>query len=408
MEAIKCLSRQTLPGIVVAEVRQLETRSLWELPQSVRHGERLAREFAWLPKEEIENPRVVYPWWAPGGPYLLPMESLISQPVPVSLSIYLEPTILTSQEWTWLGFMAQEAQSKGEQNLQQLGSGAAIRMVDPSANLAGRLYIANLRRLSAAPFLVSVHCAAANGRTDVVQCLAGAIQALVQETPFDRPDQDDERLPSGSDVRLAGEGPNAAPAEALARQYQRLAFANVCGVRPLDRISYLVDARGAATTFRLPISVRGGVPGIQVRQSSPDFHPGPRVSEAPPDHIRLGEYLSGGCASMPLSDLTKHALVCGFTGSGKTVTVLYLLHQICVEHKIPFLVLESAKQEYRGLCGVAGFADILRVYSVGNENCVPLRLNPFELLPGVRVEAHLSKLQTCFEAAIPPWVRLRQ
>jgi hypothetical protein len=68
------------------------------------------------------------------------------------------------------------------------------------------------------------------------------------------------------------------------------------------------------------------------------------------------------------------------------------------------LVIESAKHEYRGLLSVEGFdsTDNLRVYTVGNEVCAPFRFNPFELLPGVRVEAHISKLQTCFEGALPP------
>lgn len=105
---------------------------------------------------------------------------------------------------------------------------------------------------------------------------------------------------------------------------------------------------------------------------------------------------------MPICDLTKHALICGFTGSGKTVTVLQILHQLWADHHIPFLVLESAKQEYRGLMGVSSLSNVLRMFTLGNETAVPLRLNPFELLPGVRVEAHLNKLQTCFEGAIPP------
>jgi hypothetical protein len=42
------------------------------------------------------------------------------------------------------------------------------------------------------------------------------------------------------------------------------------------------------------------------------------------------------------------------------------------------------------------------VYTLGNETAVPFRLNPFELLPGVRVEAHVSRLQVCLEAAVPP------
>lgn len=67
------------------------------------------------------------------------------------------------------------------------------------------------------------------------------------------------------------------------------------------------------------------------------------------------------------------------------------------------MVIESAKQEYRGLLGVEGFDDTdnFRVYTLGNEVCAPFRFNPFELLPGVRVEAHISKLQTCL-GALPP------
>jgi hypothetical protein len=148
--------------------------------------------------------------------------------------------------------------------------------------------------------------------------------------------------------------------------------------------------------------VRGGVPGIRVRQLPPDFHPGPRRDVRPRDSLDLGAYEAGGRAFFPLNDLCKHALITGFTGSGKTVTVLQLLHQLWADHGVPFLVLESAKQEYRGLLGVDAFCDDMQVYTLGNELCVPFRINPFELLPGVRVEAHLSKLQTCFEGAIPP------
>lgn len=399
-EALHCLSRKTLPSAALAEVRQLETRQLWSLAKSVQHNDQFRRDLPEIDAAELEKPRVIYPWWAPGGPFLLPMESLISQPVPVSLSVYLEPTELSPGEWKWFATMAREAQTKGEQNLQQLGAGASVRAVDPSAELAGRLYIANLRRLSAAPFLVTVHCAAADNRLDVVRCLAGAVQALVQEPPFDRPDQDDARLPSGSSVRFAGA--DNADETRMMHQYQRLQFGYVLGDGVLERVSYLADARGAATVFRLPISVRGGVPGIEVRQASPDFHPGPRRDVVPAGHLSLGNFVTGGCASMPVNDLTKHALITGFTGSGKTVTVLQLLHQLAVDHDVPFLVLESAKQEYRGLCGVDEFRNTLRVFTIGNDNAVPIRLNPFELLPGMRVEAHLSKLQTCFEAAIPP------
>src|SRR6202012_1863799 len=149
-----------------------------------------------------------------------------------------------------------------------------------------------------------------------------------------------------------------------------------------------------------------------------DYDPGPRertVDPSPryaPRHpaptITIGRFENAGEAAVPVADFTKHTLITGFTGSGKTKTVLHLLHQFWVDHGIPFLVLESAKSEYRGLCGSAGFqpADgrsALAGYSAGNESVVPLRLNPFELLPGVRVEAHVNRLQTCFAAALPPF-----
>jgi hypothetical protein len=402
--AVEAVNRTwDLPNAAILEVRQHETRSLWRLRHSLLNSEQFRQQFNWLPQVERDQPRVVYPWWGPGGPFLVPMESLISQPVPVTLTIYLEPTQLQQREWHWLATMASEAQSQGEQTIQQLGSGAGMRAVDPSANLAGKLYIANLRRLSANPFLVTVHAAAADGRFDVAGSLAGAMQSLVQEQPLDRQQQNEERLPSGAAVIRAPEDESGEyHRQVVAYQYHNLRFARPHPDDPLIRLSYLTDARGAATAFRLPVSVRGGVPGIKVRQLPPDFHPGPRQEERPADHIELGLYQGGGRAFMPLRDLCKHALVTGFTGSGKTVTVLQLLHQIWADHQVPFLVLESAKQEYRGLLGVDEFANDLRVFTLGNELCVPLRLNPFELLPEVRVEAHVSKLQTCFEGAIPP------
>lgn len=392
-----------LPQAAILEVRQHQTPSLWTLRSSVVNSEQFRQQFQWLPAQEMSHPRVIYPWWAPGGPYLVPMESLISQPVPVTLTIYLEPTELKTHEWLWLATMASEAQSKGEQSLHQLGAGAAMRVVDPSANLAGRLYIANLRRLTTNPFLVNVHCAAADGRLDVASSLAGAIQSLVQEPPFDRLKQDDDRLPSAADVVRNQQDPASRfHWQSILQQHHHLRFPQAHRDDPLLRLPYLADSRGAATVFRLPVSMRGGVPGIRVRQLAPDFHPGPRQTARPPGHLDLGAYEAGGRAYFPVNDLCKHALITGFTGSGKTVTVLQLLHQLWAEHGVPFLVLESAKQEYRGLLGVAEFADKLQVYTLGNELCVPFRINPFELLPGVRVEAHLSKLQTCIEGAIPP------
>lgn len=394
-----------LSNPAIVELRQLAARHLWT-PQNTKAARFAKRAVMQQVQQsaplELERPGVVFPWWGPGGPFLLPMESLISQKVACSLTIYLAPTELAPMEREWLSVMSQLAQSQAEQSLQMVGTSAPVSEVDPVAKLVGRLYMANLRRLSATPFQVVVHCAAADSQLDASLSLAGAVQSLVHEPAFERPQQEDDRLPSGAEVHIAAL-PEAAAT--IADQYANLHFAPWSATAPLARLPTLADAQGATTVFRLPVSVRGGVPGIRVRQLAPNFHPGPRMTECAPSDppsICLGDYLSGGKAFVPLADLTKHVLVTGFTGSGKTVTVLQLLHQIWVDHQVPFLVLESAKQEYRGLAGVDSLGNDLRIYTLGNETCSPLRLNPFELPPGVRVEAHMSKLQTCFEAAIPP------
>ena len=101
-------------------------------------------------------------------------------------------------------------------------------------------------------------------------------------------------------------------------------------------------AKGAAAVFRVPISVRGGVPGIAVRQFAPDFEPGPRPAQAGLDELHLGNFRRSGAATIKLKHLARHALITGFTGAGKTNTVLYLLDQLWNRHRIPFLVIEAA------------------------------------------------------------------
>jgi hypothetical protein len=167
-----------------------------------------------------------------------------------------------------------------------------------------------------------------------------------------------------------------------------------------ERFPYLMGSRGASSIFRFPVSVHGGIPGIGVRQTAPDFEPGPRPAQLAADELLIGNLQRGGFTTASLKDLTRHTLITGFTGSGKTNTVLSLLNQVWTTQKIPFLVIESAKKEYRALARVSGFQDLL-IFTFGDETTSPFRFNPFELLPGVRLEAHIGRLQACFDAALP-------
>jgi len=346
-----------------------------------------------------DEPEVVLPWRGPGGPFLLPLEAMISQPIRTVMTVFAAPTTLRPNELEWLRHMALSAQSTSDEMQRRVSVEMGVRQVDPAAALAGRIYETTLRRLNSSAYITVAQVVAEFRRFDVLRGVLAALRSQPLEKPLLVPDDDIATLPSASDEIALSDADHL-------RLHMKLDVAGVFdGYGVPERLRVLSDAYGTATLFRLPISIRGGVPGLEVRQMPPDFRPGPRREQPDPGEIVVGRLRDGGIAGVHVNDLTRHILVTGFTGTGKTVTVLHILHQLWIDHNIPFLVLESAKAEYRGLTRVRSFVDHdpkLRVYTIGNERAVPIRLNPFQLVHGVRVEAHLSRLQSCIEATIPP------
>ncbi len=169
-------------------------------------------------------------------------------------------------------------------------------------------------------------------------------------------------------------------------------------------LAVLGDSRDAGCAFHLPIAVDGVLPGFRVRRGQ-FGHAEAYTGDGP--SIRLGHVIdSEQPVSMALGSLTKHALVAGSTGSGKTSTVLELLRQLWIDRRIPFLVIEPVNAEandYRTLLGEPGFADAMEVLTVGDEAVAPLRFNPLEVPQGVLVSEHVANLLACFKAAFGLW-----
>ena len=111
--------------------------------------------------------------------------------------------------------------------------------------------------------------------------------------------------------------------------------------------------------------------------------------------IKIGNVTDGKreLPNMPFafskSDLNKHTFVCGITGSGKTTTV----KKILTEAKIPFLVIESAKKEYRNTNLET------TVYTVGKPEINCPQINPFYITPGVSPQSHIDFLKDLFNAS---------
>lgn len=119
------------------------------------------------------------------------------------------------------------------------------------------------------------------------------------------------------------------------------------------------------------------------------------ASRAKDDNIKIGSVVDGRriLDHMPFAlsarDLNKHTFVCGITGSGKTTTV----KKILVEAKKPFLVIESAKKEYRNIV-----VDT-EVYTLGKPEIHAPHMNPFYILPGVSPQVHIDYLKDLFQAS---------
>jgi hypothetical protein len=168
-------------------------------------------------------------------------------------------------------------------------------------------------------------------------------------------------------------------------------------------LSVLADARDACCAFRLPIAIDGTVPGFRVRRGQFGHA---EAFQATGPAIRLGQIAgSHRTVMLPVRSLTKHALLAGSTGSGKTTTAMEILRQLWLDHRIPFLVIEpvnSDADDYRRLADEPGFEG-LEVITVGDEGMRPLRFNPFEVSPGVLVGEHMANLLACFKAAFGLW-----
>lgn len=129
--------------------------------------------------------------------------------------------------------------------------------------------------------------------------------------------------------------------------------------------------------------------------------------------VELGQITQAGRSRMgfrdipyqlELNDFTRHLLVIGITGGGKSNTSKSILRTLWTEYQKPFLVIESAKREYHELMnldpeGQKGPFSGLCVFTMGDDNGVPYRINPFEKAPGVGLQTHIDYLLSTFNAA---------
>ena len=103
------------------------------------------------------------------------------------------------------------------------------------------------------------------------------------------------------------------------------------------------------------------------------------------------------------NSLTMHTFITGSTGSGKSNTVYEILNQLRILYRIPFLVIEPAKGEYKNIFGQ--YADV-NVYGTNPNLTNLLKINPFSFPKDIHVLEHIDRLVEIFNVCWPMYAAM--
>ena len=165
----------------------------------------------------------------------------------------------------------------------------------------------------------------------------------------------------------------------------------------LFRLPYMITAEEAASFYRLPLyeKTMTALKNNQVLQAQEQF----AKDVVDERNIQIGRLVTNDSSKImigcPEKSFTKHALVVGTPGSGKTTFSVNLLLQFA-RRGIPFLAIEPTKTEYRAMIDAL---PKLQIFTPGNNAVCPFVINPFIPPKGIRIEQYIPSLASAFKAA---------
>jgi len=165
----------------------------------------------------------------------------------------------------------------------------------------------------------------------------------------------------------------------------------------LYRLPYIMMADEVAAFFRLPFREKA-MAALRSNQAAGN------VEQFDASVISEGNMIFGSLISHDASNImigcpdnafTKHALIVGTPGSGKTTFSFNILLQF-IKRGIPFLAIEPTKAEYRAM--IDAIPDV-QIFTPGNNSVSPFIINPFIPPKGITIEQYIPSLASAFKAA---------
>ncbi len=165
----------------------------------------------------------------------------------------------------------------------------------------------------------------------------------------------------------------------------------------LYRLPLMMTIEELISFFRLPV-YDGNMSGIEETRYKKQRE---QLKEEiiSDSNIKFGQLISSDLKKITIGCneriLSKHVLIVGMPGTGKTTFSINLMLQFA-ERNIPFLIVEPTKTEYRAL--IEQLPDI-QIFTPGNVSVSPFIINPFIPLKGITVEQYKPVLVSAFMAA---------
>ena len=167
----------------------------------------------------------------------------------------------------------------------------------------------------------------------------------------------------------------------------------------VGRLTTIVTAEEASKFFRVPYGDNTLSAGVNISKSDKG------LKKYNKNVINNGDIMvgtlrssnSGAQIGFYLKDLTKHMLVVGSPGCGKSTFSVGILDRLWKVHHVPFLVVEPAKNEYRAMLDSI---EDLQVFTPGKDFISPYLINPFIPPKNVKLQSYKTVLKTAFSAAV--------
>lgn len=160
------------------------------------------------------------------------------------------------------------------------------------------------------------------------------------------------------------------------------------------------------------------IPGVYVREMA-EFGRNVYDLDKAEKKLRIGKIYHMGKlykdheVNLKLEKLREHTFITGSTGSGKSNTVFELVARLnglerkgklngnSLKQKIPTLIVEPAKGEYKQI-----FGDSFNVYGTNPEDTPLLRINPFKFEKHIHVLEHIDRLIDIFNVCWPMYAAM--